>query len=637
MTKNGGSLSKNGRTREELLDEISRLKSVTKNLVQSRLREEGINIDKVIAYHAEDPKEIEAVLLKQDPNDYEYTSNDFRLLGKFRLNEMFKRCGTVIFNHFDKKTKKKTVFKPSLLATFYELNYPIITIKPTISSTRDNGDLWYYDFRKEMYIQEAEVFFGTMTKSIFTDWFKPQQLPEIFNHIKYETYIDREKFILDSAYIPIQNGIIKIEHKSNFSIILEENTPDLYVSSRIPIKYDPEADCPIFKKFLDEILPNQKREQKWIQEYLGYCLYRSWPHDKVIMLIGEGDNGKSTLLTLFRKLLGIYNTTTIGIYEMCKGRWYTAELYKKLANIDADTSVKDLQITSNFKTATGGDMIKGERKYKDPFYFESFCKHWLSANTIPYCYDDTDAFYRRWFLIQFWEQFPEGDPKRDETILEKMVPELPGIFNWAIDGLKDLIVNKGFTNPQPAKEVKILWNQLSNPVYAFIYSPQVTIDRDGYYDKQEFYDTFIEYCKKNDLPKWTKDKVGKRINHHFDFIKDSYPYDNEKNKQYHAWSGIRPAMEEEQLEHKKELEAAIIFIIKNETSFKSECNVSEIEKQIKILIEGGDTKFKDLFGISEIIERLNMQNVIMLIGNRRRIMRGLRWNKYMTSDKFLFN
>ena len=147
----------------------------------------------------------------------------------------------------------------------------------------------------------------------------------------------------------------------------------------------------------------------------------------------------------------------------------------------------------------------------------------------------------------------------------------------------------------------------------------------------------MEYCKKNDLPKWTKDKVGKRINHHFDFIKDSYPYDDKKGKQYHAWSGIRPALEEEQLEYKKELEATILFIIKNETAFKSECNVSEIEKQIKILIEGGDTKFKDLFGINEIIDRLNMQNVIMLTSNRRIILRGLRWNKHMASNEILFN
>lgn len=625
-------MSKNGRTKEELLAEIEQLRTVTKSLVQSRLKEEGINIDARNKYHENDPKEIEAVLLKKDPYMHEYTSYDFNLLGKHRLNEIFSRCGIPIFHHFNKKTKEKTVFKPSLLATFYELNYKIITIKPTISNTRDNGDLWYYDYNKEMYIQEAEVYFGTMTKTIFTDWFKSQQLPEIFNQIKYETYIDREAFNLDSSFIPVQNGILKVDYKSNFSIILNKNTPDLYVSSRIPVKYDPKAECPRFKKFLNEILPNQEREQKWIQQYLGYCLYRSWHHDKVIMLIGEGDNGKSTLLSLFRQLLGSHNTTTIGVYEMCAGRWYTAELYKKLANIDADTSAKDLQNTSNFKTATGGDMIKGERKYKDPFYFESFCKHWLSANIIPYCYDDTNAFYRRWFLIQFWEQFPEGDPRRDETILEKLTEELPGLLNWALEGLKELLVNKGFTKPQTTQEVKILWNQLSNPVYAFIYSPQVSLDRDGYYDKQDFYDNFMEYCKKNDLPKWTKDKIGKRINHHFDFIKDSYPYDTDKNKQYHAWAGIRPALEDEQFKHKKELEQAIIFIIKNETGFKSECNVSEIEKQLKEILKSEDAKFKGLFGINEIIDKLNMQNVIMLIGNRRRIMRGLRWNQYLSSD-----
>jgi len=55
---------------------------------------------------------------------------------------------------------------------------------------------------------------------------------------------------------------------------------------------------------MDEILPGQQREIDWLQEYVGYCLYRKWDFDKVIMLHGDGKNGKSTFLDIVRNLLG---------------------------------------------------------------------------------------------------------------------------------------------------------------------------------------------------------------------------------------------------------------------------------------------------------------------------------------------
>jgi putative DNA primase/helicase len=215
------------------------------------------------------------------------------------------------------------------------------------------------------------------------------------------------------------------ESKRKISINLHPNNPKLFVTSRLPVEYDPEATCPSIEKFFKDILPGQDREITWLQEYIGYCLWRAWPYDKVVMLLGEGYNGKSTLIEIIRSLLGHKNTVSIGLYDLCHGRWYLAELYKKLANLNADIAPKDLKLTSKFKTATGGDTIQGERKYKDPFWYDSFCKHIMSCNTIPYCYDDSDAFYRRWLIIQFYEQFRENDPRTDPNILDKLTKELP--------------------------------------------------------------------------------------------------------------------------------------------------------------------------------------------------------------------
>ena len=485
--------------------------------------------------------------MKKDPNTYDYTSNDFWNLGKYRIDQLITTHGPIIFNHYNPKSKDKSKFKPALLATYLQVKYPLVTIKPAQYTGNDPGDMWLYHPEKEMYLPNAELYLGKVIKEIYQDEFTSRLLTQTFENIRYDTYIEREQFTLDPQYIPIANGILWTQKLDNEWVIeLAENTPELYVTTRIPTHYDPEANAPRWNQFLNEILPNQKREIKWLQEYVGYCLYRNWSFHKVILLLGDGDNGKSTLLEVIRMLLGTNNCPTIGLHDLCNGRWYLAELYLKLANIDSDTATKDLENTSKFKTATGGDQIMGERKNKNPFFFNSFCKHFMSCNKMPYCYEDTDAFYRRWFIIKFFEQFPEGDSRRDPQLKEKLFQELPGILNWALDGLKRLLDQNGFSNPSTTGEVKAEWNRLSNPIYAFIYSHNVVIDHEGLYDCQTFYEDFLKYSKKHDLITWTKDKIGKRIHHHFDFISKQRFYNtDEPEHRPWCWKGIRRATNDE--------------------------------------------------------------------------------------------
>jgi len=522
-----------------------------KELFKQRLALEAENINRRQEYQKYDPIEIDAVLMKQDPNIYNYSSNDLWNLGTYRIKELMTKGGTSIFYHYDTKKKTKSIFKPALLSTYFQVKYPIVTIKPTTYNQKDTGEIWYYDHQTEMYKPNAETRFSQEIKDMWGDEFSTKLLYQSFEDIKYVTYIEREEFYLDPEYIPVQNGILWVHSLGGETVVDHvQNTPQLYVTSRIPHNYDPEAKAPRFENFLMEILPGQIDERNWLQEYVGYCLYPSWPYDKVVMLHGEGDNGKSTLLAVIRQLLGIYNCTTIGLYDLCNGRWYLAELWKKLANIDADTSSKDLEKTSKFKTVTGGDTVMGERKGKNPFFFESYCKHFMSCNKMPYCYDDTDAFYRRWFIIKFFEKFSEGDPRRDPNIEDKLNKEMPGILNWALEGLKRLLDNNGFTNPLSTEKIKAQWNILSNPLYAFVYSPYVILDFEGWYPTQQFYTDFIEFCKRNKLAIWTKDKISKRMNHHFDFIHQTRPYNaDEPDHRPYVWQGIRPSTDAERQEY----------------------------------------------------------------------------------------
>ncbi|MET3210365.1 UNVERIFIED_CONTAM: phage/plasmid-associated DNA primase [Paenibacillus sp. PvR008] len=56
---------------------------------------------------------------------------------------------------------------------------------------------------------------------------------------------------------------------------LEEHSYDFYSSVQVPITYDPEATCPRFLEFLNDIFDHDQERIDLIAEMFGYCLTTS--------------------------------------------------------------------------------------------------------------------------------------------------------------------------------------------------------------------------------------------------------------------------------------------------------------------------------------------------------------------------
>ena len=92
-------------------------------------------------------------------------------------------------------------------------------------------------------------------------------------------------------------------------------------------------------------------------------------YQKSFIFLGQGANGKSTLLDLLLAFLGSLNASKVSLQDLGSNRFRVAELYGRMANIFTDLDNKSLQSTSMFKMITTGDPITAERKFKDPFEF----------------------------------------------------------------------------------------------------------------------------------------------------------------------------------------------------------------------------------------------------------------------------
>lgn len=91
-------------------------------------------------------------------------------------------------------------------------------------------------------------------------------------------------------------------------------------------------------RFAYEIMTPQ--DVDYILGFLAYCLWRDYQFQTFVILNGKGNNGKSTLLAFIKDFLGSRNASGESLYRLSDpdNRFVTAQLFGKLANIDADIS-----------------------------------------------------------------------------------------------------------------------------------------------------------------------------------------------------------------------------------------------------------------------------------------------------------
>lgn len=346
-----------------------------------------------------------------------------------------------------------------------------------------------------------------------------------------------------ATYIPIStredpylqclaNGVLNVKTGE-----LSELSPEYFFLYRMPVLHNPRQECPLFKKFLEEvILP---KDIPIIQELFGYCLLRDMPIQKAFLFVGAGANGKSTLINVLKAFLGQDNVTGLPLQKLEEDRFSAAQLYGKLANVYADLPSQALMKTAVFKMLTGGDLITAEKKGQDPFEFVNYAKMIFSANQVPETHDEADAFFRRWVIIPFARQFMEGSADKNLTAKLTSPAELSGILNWALEGLTRLLAAGELSNPETTQEVRRIYQHMSSPVAAFV-DDCLEIGAEYTVEKEQLYGYFMAYCKRNKFPGMISvDAFGRKMMQELGHMLRTVQKMVEGGKRARFWEGIR--------------------------------------------------------------------------------------------------
>lgn len=232
---------------------------------------------------------------------------------------------------------------------------------------------------------------------------------------------DFDDFNRNPYLVNVRNGLLDIRDMS-----FKEHTPSYLSTVQLNVEYNPQVDCPQFKKFLNEVL--DCKLIPLVQEIVGYLLTTNTASQKAFVFWGPARTGKSTLLWVVEYLLlGKKNVSNIPWQEI-GDKFKTAELLGKLANVFSDLPSKSIDDTGIFKVVTGEDYLMAEKKNKNPFKFKPFARLVFSCNELPRNYvDRTEGFYRRLIIVPFNRQIEKN--KIDKALKYKFQREKEGIFN----------------------------------------------------------------------------------------------------------------------------------------------------------------------------------------------------------------
>jgi putative DNA primase/helicase len=388
-----------------------------------------------------------------------------------------------MFSSFESWCDDDGAFNPALLAKDIVDNFNIKT--DAVSDL-----LYFFDYEKGVYDRNGDAKLRTVINNCLANENRQHRTTETIYLVHSKTLTTLEF----SAKIAVENGLLDPKTHS-----LEPFTPNEFVTARLPVRYDKNADCPNIKTFLSEVL--EQDQIPIAQEMTGYCLLKELPIHTSFVLLGLGANGKSTFMKLLDAFLGPENCSHVTLQQLCEGKFELAELYGKLANICDDLPGDALKSVGNFKNLTGNAPIMAQFKHKNPFSFLNVAKLFWACNKLPAASEDTIAYYRRFIILMFNRYFLGAHA--DTRKIDKLTTpnELSGLLNYALEGLERLLKRGQFSSSETVEETRQQYIRTADSCQSFIEeSTEIDTEPNAIIADETFYTAYVNFCNKNKLP-----------------------------------------------------------------------------------------------------------------------------------------
>jgi len=311
-------------------------------------------------------------------------------------------------------------------------------------------------------------------------------------------HFDQQPHLLNAL-----NGTIDLQSGK----LLPHRQEDLLTKS-IDIEYDPQAEAPVFKKFIEQIFDDNEEIVSFIQRAVGYSLTGETSEQVMFVLYGNGSNGKSTLINIFLDLLGdLAMQTPTSTLTVKRGETIPNDVAsirgKRLVAASEMDEGKRLS-EALVKQLTGSDRVSARFMRGEWFDFRPTGKIWLSTNHKPIIRGADEGIWRRIRLIPFNVQFHDDTPenahlpserRKDRNLPARLREELPGILRWAVEGAVAWY-RDGLTTPAEVMEATNDYRSEMDLLANFL-DEACNVSPDAKAQSSELYQSYRQWCEAN--------------------------------------------------------------------------------------------------------------------------------------------
>jgi len=242
-----------------------------------------------------------------------------------------------------------------------------------------------------------------------------------------------DEFNLDPYLLNLQNGTMDLRTRK-----LQPHNPADMITRICNVAHDSDAKCPMFEKFMGQVMMDNKPKIESLQLIMGYTLTGDTSERKIFIFHGVGKNGKSVFLDTLSEIMGSYATqaptTVLMTRDHSDATNDLAALHDKRFVTTSETEATQRMAESVVKAITGDRKISARFLFKEYFEYKPQFKAFLATNHPPIIRGAADpALWARIVKVNWDYIVPESEmiPNLDIKLYKE---EAAGIFNWMLDG-----------------------------------------------------------------------------------------------------------------------------------------------------------------------------------------------------------
>jgi putative DNA primase/helicase len=354
--------------------------------------------------------------------------------------------------------------------------------------------------------------------------------------ISAPAWLDGPSDVGANETIACANGLLHLPTSK-----LLPHTAAFYTHNAVDFAFD--ADAPVscqWLRFLGELWPDDQQAIEALQELFGYCLTPDTSQQKMFLLVGPKRSGKGTIARVLRELVGAANTVSPTLASLSSNFGIAPLIGKRVAIVsDARLGMRADQavIAERLLSISGEDAVTVDRKYLSAWTGRLTVRFIILSNELPRLSDASGAVVSRFIVLTMRQSFYG---REDHGLLPRLLTELPGILNWAIEGWRRLNERGYFVMPASSLDTVQQLEDLGSPIGAFVRDCCI-VDAGRAVEASELFTAWCSWCMMRNRDPGTTEQFGKDLRAAVPGLRVSQPRVGGRRPRTYNGIGLLPA------------------------------------------------------------------------------------------------